>query len=50
MKYIYYTAKCYYCKYTNYYSYISKDITYCYICKMKTHKHYTDTIGNWDWA
>ena len=50
MKYIFQTAKCYYCNETNYYSYITYDITYCYICKMRTDKRYYYTIGSWDWA
>lgn len=50
MKYIFQTAKCYYCNETNYYSYITYNITYCYICKMRTDKRYYYTIGSWDWA
>lgn len=50
MKYIYYTADCYYCGKTNYYCYVRKDYTYCYICKWYTNKKYVKIIGNWDWA
>lgn len=49
MKYLYYTTNCYFCGKTNYYCYVRKDITHCYICNHKTYKYILD-IGNWDWA
>lgn len=50
MKYIYYTNDCFICGKTNYYCYITRYITKCYICGFRTDKRYKEIIGNWDWA
>jgi hypothetical protein len=49
MKYIYITGYCFWCGKTNYYSYLTYNKTYCYICKNYTDLKFKD-MGKWCWA
>ena len=47
---LFYREQCFWCGYTNYFSYISYNEILCYCCNNYTHKKYINQIGIWDWA